>query len=84
MGNGSGIMFYGPMMELLEINTIVPTVFQLGDLIGFSQLNFLGRNSVWSLHYFEMVWLHKESEGVPRDFLACQLGISDNAMRSCL
>lgn len=74
-------MLNGPLMKIFEKYPIVPSIFELRNLISFCLLHFLGRNTIRGFHNLQMIGLHEQCESVSRYLLASYFGISDNAMR---
>jgi hypothetical protein len=80
--SGSWIMLDGPLMELFEIYSIIPTIFKSRYFVSFSKLDFLWRYSYRCFHYFQMIRLHKNCKCISSHLFTSYLFISNDTMRS--
>lgn len=76
-------MFDSVLMELFEVDTILPSLFDLRNFVGCLLCYVLRVYAGWHFHYLERIWLHEDCVGVATDLLACQLLATDYTVRSC-
>jgi len=82
--SGSAVELDSVLMELFEVNSVLPSLLDLWNLVG-SLLGYILRvYAIWYLHDLKRIWFHEHGECVSTYLCACQLFAPHHTVRGCL